>query len=180
MNLNTYEVIINGKRSKEKAESINALINNFNLMGYDNGDIKVLRQIGNTSTNTKLPPPPAPTDQPVQTLSVDDLDVSPEMKKSIEKTLSENETKQSKPQPKPKSVVPPTLPKQTPPTKWKDGSAEYKLDGGKLFKKEWQKTTLSKLEKNGIRIKLKNQNNEKLKNGEIIVEVLEWVQMEKQ
>lgn len=198
--LRTYEIVVTeqGKGpSKEiaKAFSPQELIRQYESMGFEPNQVRILREIGAKPIQTEVrqPQPQVTNDQgPIQLMNTSDL--PPEVRAEVEKNLKIQPVQQPVFQP----VAPPPVqqmvvhtvqqqPVQTmymqKPMFWKDGDTEFKLEAGQLFKKTWNKVGLKKLESDyGIKIRFKNGKNseDKISSCDYTIEVMEWIRVEQQ
>jgi len=168
----------------QKAFSLGDLIRNFQLMGFEKKQIKVLGELKNEQ----------PVQQSVRPQGIVNSDTGPitlldigDVREDVQKVVAENLAKPDMPViqrvysplvpdelvPDPSSVQQRTSPQKI--MTWKDGNVEFKLEDGVLSKKVWSKIGLKKLESDhGIKVRFKNEDN-KIPSNEYTIEIMEWV-----
>lgn len=192
--LRTYEVMVTEHDKRPKKETVKAfspqqLVSQYEMMGFEKKQIKILREVGAEQIGEQGPKQPqvhVTNDQgPIN--MIDTSDLPPEVRAEVEKNLAQQESQPvTQPVQQPVQYVqqPVQQVQAVPPTQkpmlWKDGNTEFKLEAGQLFKKTWNKVGLKKLESDyGIKIRFKN-GKDKVAASEYTIEVMEWIRVEQQ
>jgi hypothetical protein len=177
--LKTFQIMVDGVQQEAKAFSLNALKEEYSIMGYDGDDFKVLGEI-----TPKGPQPiqenPGALNQPEGNMNMIDVNDLPEMVRDQVANNIQNQPANPAPVHGALNRMQPTQTPE-PETKsmhWKDGDVEFKLEGGKLYKKAWNKISLKKLEEDhDIKVKFKRDSG-KVSVSEYTVEIMQWVEVE--
>lgn len=184
-NLRTFEVSVRDEGKSPIVETVKAfspqeLISQYELMGYEKGQVRILREIKTVKpiqkSTKKINPTILTNDTGViPLLNVTDLpekvqDIVPS---DIYSNNTHSESSNSTIIEKTKEEQPIKSEEKSDVSYWKDGNIEFKLENGKLFKRVWSSIDLNYLMEN-FNIRLKDSDGGIPDNINYDIEILEW------
>ena len=192
MALRTFKIRTREEGESWKTETVKAyspsdLISQYHMMGFDDNQIQILKElktdnteqkINNSNTisvgvdpNTLL----SVTDLPKDVQKVVNTDIYNNNIGESSNDQPENEVQHIVNQKQSESSIVKEQQKSKP-MFWKDGDTEFKLEDGQLYKRKWTEITISELNDNNIRI-LKNGDPISIVPLNYTIEKFEWIKV---